>query len=382
MNDAQKKKAARSGRPLKRATMTDVATQAGVSQSTVSLVLNAMTGAKLSEETRQKVLRIASEMGYRLPEGRKAATGAVSAVALPASADAAQARDSRQLILYLVDEISTSPHPVLSVDGAKDEAWSQGALVAVVVTRSNQDMESAVLASMLANPMLVGVIYSTIFTRQAVPPSELDNVPTVLLNCYDTDGAEPRFSSVVPSEVVGGFSATECLVRAGHRRIGFINGEPWMDAAKDRFKGYRRALASADIALDAALIREGDWHYRTGFDCTLSLMREAHPPTAIFCANDLMAVGCLEALQELGLQVPDDVSVMGYDDQEIARHTRPPLTTLLLPNYEMGRLAVELLLDEANGLPQRKRRIKVDVPLVARETVAAPKNLKTISNNT
>ena len=99
MNDAQKKKAARSGRPLKRATMTDVATQAGVSQSTVSLVLNAMTGAKLSEETRQKVLRIASEMGYRLPEGRKAATGAVSAVALPASADAAQARDSRQLIL-------------------------------------------------------------------------------------------------------------------------------------------------------------------------------------------------------------------------------------------------------------------------------------------
>jgi LacI family transcriptional regulator len=354
----------------KRATMTDIAIQAGVSQSTVSLVLNAMTGAKLSKETRQKVLRIANEMGYQLPEGRKPqAANAVTTVGATSS------KDTRRLILYLVDEISTSPHPVISVDGAKDAAWSEGALVAVFATRSNMDIESAVLRSMLGNPMLSGVIYSTIFTRQVVPPPELKGIPTVLLNCYETHSGEPHTSYVLPSEVVGGHTATEYLIKAGHKRIGFINGEPWMDAAKDRFKGYRRALTSADIAFDAALTREGDWQMATGFSCTLSLMQETHPPTAIFCANDLMATGCLEALHQLGLQVPADVSVIGYDDQEIARHTRPPLTTLVLPSYEMGRLATELLLDEVNSLPQRKRRIKVDAQLVERETVAAPKIL-------
>ena len=360
-------KTSRAATSSKRVTMTDIATKAGVSQSTVSLVLNAMTGTKLSKETRQRVLRIAEELSYQLPEGRKSLTTD------PTPSPALPPKDARRLILYLVDEISTSPHPVVSVDGAKDEAWSQGTLVAVFTTRSNADMESAVLAAMLANPLLAGVVYSTIFTRQTVAPAALSTVPTVLLNCYVPEGSEPHFSSIVPSEVVGGTTATEYLIHAGHKRIGFINGEPWMDAAKDRLKGYRRALASADIAYEDTLVREGDWQVTTGFDCTLSLMEHIRPPSAIFCANDLMAVGCLEALRTLGLNVPSDVSVIGYDDQEIARHTHPPLTTLLLPNYEMGRLAVELLLDEANGMPHRKRRIKVEAQLVERGTVMPPR---------
>lgn len=363
MRDMKTSQTSKSG---KRATMTDIATQAGVSQSTVSLVLNAMTGTKLSKETRQRVLRIAEKLGYQLPEGRK------SSAADPTPSPSLPPKDARRLILYLVDEISTSPHPVVSVDGAKDEAWSQGTLVAVFATRSNADMESAVLAAMLANPLLAGVVYSTIFTRQIVPPAALSAVPAVLLNCYMPEGTEPHFSSVLPSEVVGGTTATEYLIHVGHKRIGFINGEPWMNAAKERLKGYRRALASADIAFDEALVREGDWQLATGYDCTLSLMQIAQPPSAIFCANDLMAVGCLEALRTLGLNVPADVSVIGYDDQEIARHTHPPLTTLLLPNYEMGRLAVEMLLDESNGMPHRKRRIKVEVQLVERGTVGPP----------
>jgi LacI family transcriptional regulator len=375
MNDLKKGDAPNTKTAGKRATMTDIAIQAGVSQSTVSLVLNAMTGAKLSKATQQKVLRIANEMGYRLPESRKP-VGANGVAPLSTLNGTAATKDTRRLILYLVDEISTSPHPVISVDGAKDAAWSEGALVAVFATRSNTDIESAVLKSMLTSPMLAGVIYSTIFTRQVTPPPELAAHPTVLLNCYEPQGGEPHFSSVIPSEVVGGYTATEHLIKAGHKRIGFINGEPWMDAAKDRIKGYRRALTSADIAFDPALTREGDWQMATGYSCTLSLMKEPAAPTAIFCANDLMAAGCLEALHELGLQVPADISVIGYDDQEIARHTNPPLTTVVLPNYEMGRLATELLLDESTSPPQRKRRIKVDVQLVERETVAPPKLLK------
>jgi LacI family transcriptional regulator len=98
-------------------------------------------------------------------------------------------------------------------------------------------------------------------------------------------------------------------------------------------------------------------------------MKQPKAPTAIFCANDLMAVGCLEALRELGKQVPRDVAVIGYDDQEIARHTSPPLTTLVLPNYEMGRLAVETLLAQIAAPDGRRRRVKVDGRLVLRQTV-------------
>jgi LacI family transcriptional regulator len=177
---------------------------------------------------------------------------------------------------------------------------------------------------------------------------------------------------VVPAEVAGGHLATETLIEAGHRRIAFINGEPWMDAAQDRLSGYRRALASHDIAYDPALVREGDWQLASGYEHTLSLMRLKPRPSAIFCANDLMALGCLEALRKLDLAVPDAVSVIGYDDQEVSRHTHPPLTTLVLPSYEMGRLAVETLLAEADNPASRRRRLKVECRIVERSSVGPP----------
>lgn len=366
------------GSPQRRATMTDVATRAGVSQSTVSLVLNGAPGTRLSEATRQRVLAAASELSYRLPGGRALARAAAPGAGA-AGPERARAGAGVPFILYLADEISTSPHPVVSIDGAKDEAWAAGAVVAVVAARAKREVEQAALQALLSHPHLVGVIYAAVFTRQTSVPAELAQVPTVLLNCYEDPGlaagARAGRSSVVPAEVAGGHAATERLIEAGHRRIAFINGEPWMDAAQDRLKGYRRALASHDIAYDAGLVRSGDWHVASGYEATLSLMaaaRQAHPPTAIFCANDLMAVGCLEALQKLGLRVPEDVSVIGYDDQEIARHTHPPLTTLELPNYEMGRLAAELLLAERDATSLARRRIKVEGRIVERSTVAAP----------
>lgn len=367
----------------RRATMTDVAKRAGVSQSTVSLVLNGTTGTRLSEQTRTRVMQAAQDLGYQLPGGRPPATQREPR-------HAASDRDRVPLIVYLADEISTSPHPVVSIDGAKDEAWTEGAAVAVFATRSNADIEAAILSTMLHSPTLVGVVYAAVFTRQVTVPAALEGVPTVLLNCYEAEPAhdgkawkglrpregvargEPRRTSVVPSEVVGGHTATEYLIEAGHRRIAMINGEPWMDAARDRLIGYRRALSSADIPLDESLVLSGDWQVATGHEHTLTLMQRPDPPTAIYCANDLMAVGCLEALRQLGLRVPQDVSVLGYDDQEIARHTQPPLTTLVLPSYEMGRLAVETLLAETRDAGTRRRRLKVEGRLVERQTVGPP----------
>jgi len=336
-----------------RPTMTDIAKVTGMSQSTVSLILNNATGAKFSEATRAKVLKAAVDLGYRLAPRAPAAAGS-----------------NPGLIVYLADEISTSPHPVVNIDGARDAAFAHGLLLAVFSTHGNAEVEQLVLDSALANPDVLGVIYATVYTRQVKLPAGLRQVPTVLLNCY-TDPAE--LSSVVPAEVAGGHLATEYLIHAGHRRIGFINGEPWQDAARGRLKGYRTALTTADLLFAPELVRDGDWSSGTGFEETLALMRIEHPPSAIFCANDLMALGAIEDLKQLNFRVPEDISVIGYDDQEIARHTHPPLSTVVLPNYELGRWAVETLLQEtqnqAAGAPVRRRTVKIDGPLIERGSV-------------
>lgn len=342
--------------------MTDIAKLAGVSQSTVSLVLNHMGGAKLSKGTSDRVQQVARELGYRMS---RRASAAVSA---PANA--------RNLIVYITDEISTTPHPAVSIDGAREAAWEHNCLVLVCTTRGDAELERATLDAAKRNPMVLGVVYGTIFTRSVVPPAALlepDGMPCVLLNCYDV---ERRLSSVVPGEVGGGFVATEHLIERGHTRIGFINGEPWMDAARARQRGYRQALATADLPYDARLVREGDWQSGTGFEHSLSLLSLERPPTAIFCANDLMALGAIDAAHQRGLRVPHDLSVIGYDDQEIARHAQPALSTVLLPNLDMGRWAVERLIDEVTenaagtfAIGPSRRQIKMDCPLIRRESV-------------
>ncbi|HEY4925242.1 MAG TPA: LacI family DNA-binding transcriptional regulator [Roseiarcus sp.] len=338
----------------RRPTMTDVAQIAGVSQSSVSLALNEMVGARISQATRVRVIEAARSIGYELPSARRASLIGVGRVS----------------IAYLVDEISTSPHPVVNLDGARDAAWESGHLVTAHVTRSNRELEAFTIQAIKRDSSVIGIIYSTIFTRKVSPPRGLEGMPTVLLNCYAEDR---RFPSVVPGEIAGAHAAACYLIGKGHRRIGFINGEPWMDASADRLKGYRQALAGAGIAFDAALVRNGDWLPLQGHRFALELIAQTPRPTAIFCANDLMAMGALEAAAQKGLRVPQDISIMGYDDQELARYTNPPLSTLVLPNYEMGRRAVELLIGIATrGARAPAATIRVDGPLVERGSVAAP----------
>jgi LacI family transcriptional regulator len=205
----------------RRPTMTDVAKLAGVSQSTVSMVLNHTPGMRMAEATRTRVLKAAGELGYQLPKRE----------------DLSQEPGHRNLIVYLVDEISTSPHPVVSVDGARDAAWQHDCVLSVSVTRNDAEQTDVLLRALLGHPSLLGVVYSTIFTRQVDVPAALADVPTVLLNCHSPSS---KYASVLPGEVGGGQAATEHLIAQGHSRIGFINGEAWMEAAEDRFKGYRR----------------------------------------------------------------------------------------------------------------------------------------------
>jgi len=178
--------------------MTDIAKLTGVSQSTVSLVLNNATGAKFSDATRNKVLKAAQELGYRMT-----AREPLEAVATR------DAGNEKNLIVYLADEISTSPHPVVNIDGARDAAYASGKMLAVYSTHGNADVEQQVLETTLSNPQLFGVIYATVYTRKVTPPAALSQIPTVLLNCYTGDGG---FSSVVPAEVAEPVADAEATV--------------------------------------------------------------------------------------------------------------------------------------------------------------------------
>ena len=345
-------------KPVLRPTMTDIARLAGVSQSCVSLVLNDAPGGRLSEATKQRVKETARQLGYILPPRR---------VATPAASDTPHC----PVLAYVVDEVSISPHPVLNIDGARDAAWSQECLLQVHVTRGDAGLEAASLATIRGDPTIIGVIYASSFTRQVELPAGMDGMKLVMLNCYMQRRIHP---TLLPGEVAGGFAATQHLLDLGHRRIGMIGGEPWMDAARDRLKGYREALTTADIAFDPALLRHGDWSAGSGFQHALTLMQQPRPPTALFCANDMMALGAIDALASLGLTVPLDMSVVGYNDLELVRHMRPPLASCRVPSYDLGYRAAEMLLAHASsGRSLRPLLTKLECQLIPRASTAAPR---------
>jgi LacI family transcriptional regulator len=334
-------------------TMMDVAAEAGVSQATVSLVLSGSKLARLSDATRQRVVEAAERLNYKFVRRS------------PKTAPA-----GRSTILFIADEVSTDPWMSLAFEGARDRALGLGTNVLMAVSHGDSEIEADLLAS-VSGQDLVGVIYGTILTREVNLPDAFAGYNTVLVNCYDGEGALP---AVIPADLLGGRVATEHLIELGRRRIALINGQQGLDNPRDRLKGYRQALTNHDIAFDPALVRPGNWEPSAGYAMTMELMALDSPPDAIFCANDLMAVGCYDALRELGLSVPDDVAVVGFDDREIARSMHPPLTTLVLPQYEMGRVAAEMLLDRASGLNVKASRIKVECELIVRASSTAKRN--------
>jgi LacI family transcriptional regulator len=331
--------------------MMDVAARAGVSQATVSLVLNGSPGVRLSEATRARVREAARELGYKL-----------------ARRGTARIQQEARVIGFVVDELATDPWMSLAFDGAREKALALGVNVILAVTRGDDEVRDATF-DLFEQQSVLGLIYGTILTRSVEPPPILRQKPSVLLNCYD---ARRELPSVLPGDLLGGRAATERLIAGGRRRIAIINGQEGIDASRDRLRGYRQALASNDIPFDPRLVFPGNWEPSSGYEGTRALMALPDPPDAIFCANDMMALGCYEALKERGLRIPEDVSVVGFDDREIAQFMRPPLTTFVLPHYEMGAMAAELLVDLAGGLEVGHSQIKVECPLVDRASVAGP----------
>lgn len=329
-------------------TMMDVAARAGVSQATVSLILNGSSGARFSEATRKKVMDAVNELGYRLPNRSMATDPSDSSV-----------------IAFITDELTTDPWMALAFEGAREKALELGVIVTLGIFRAGEDPNEDVFSLCQRQPLL-GYIFGTILTRKIDPPTALFKIPSVLVNCYDQNRGLP---SILPGDVAGGRAATERLIQAGRRRIGLINGQDGLDNPRDRLRGYKQALASNDFTFDPELVRYGNWEPSSGYSETHALMDLANPPDAIFCANDLMALGCIEALKERGKSIPGDVSVIGFDNRDIAQFIRPPLTTLHLPMFEMGAMAVEMIHDIAGGLKSSHDQLKVECPIIERESV-------------
>ena len=333
----------------KRVTMADVALLAKCTQSTVSVVLNEVPNVKISAETRRRIHEAAARLGYVRER--------------PPLARAKTARD----VAVIFDDLTVCPEAVVAADGVREFTWETGDVVHVYNCHGDAEMESRTIEAILR----VGadaILYSTVRTRQVELPEQLikTTTPVVLFNWYPKDRAQP---SVVPGDVAGGSRATDVLIAAGHRRIGHITGEAWMDLSKDRIRGYRDALATADIPFDPALVLEGNWQLRSGYEATLALMALPRPPTAIFCGNDRMAIGCYEALKQLGLSIPGDVSVIGFDDDEIAAQLIPTLTTLKFPRHLMGAWAAERALSLGANREASYRIAKIECELVERESV-------------
>lgn len=323
-----------------RVTMKEVALHAGVSQSTVSFVLNGNDDMRISAETRRRVLRAVAELGYR-PRGAGRPTKAAG----------------QRVLGVMFDEVATSPFAAISIEGVQEEAWKSGVLVEVVMTGGDRNYEAAVLRKWAAD-RVAGVVHASILTRRVEPPAGLSRHRAVLMNCYDRDG---RLPSVVPAERRGGAAAAALLLEAGHRRIAFISGESWMEASDQRMEGYERALRAAGLGVDPALIEAGNFLPSGGHAATHRLLDRTRPD-AIFCANDLMAVGCYEALKERGERVGETIAVMGYDDQEIAQHLNPPLSTVLLPHREMAQWCARRCLAPTDAPPEQLRMTCPTVP--------------------
>ena len=338
----------------KRATMNDIALAAGVSQATVSLVLNEVPNARVSAATRARVKGLADGMGYG--RGRLAGRALLG-----------RALDTR-VIGMLIDDVTGTPFAAPLIDGARVAAAAQGCVVAMFCTGADPAIEQAALQVLEATGVL-GVIYATLVTRIVTPPARLDALPTVLLNCHDKGR---HFASVTPGDVTAGFAATEVLIKAGHRRIAHLAGEDWGEAARDRALGYRRALTSHDIGFDPALQAGPAWTVASGRERTLQLLDLTEPPTAIFCFNDRVAIGCYEALAQRGLRVPEDMSVIGFDNDDLVANLQPPLSTMVLPHDEMARWAVGQLLERGDRA-LTVRRVKIECDPLLRGSVGPPK---------
>jgi LacI family transcriptional regulator len=335
-----------------RATIRDVAEAAQVSVTTVSHVLNEVSGARVAADTRRRVTEAADRLGYapsRMARGL---------------------RLQESLTLALIgDHLVTTPYAGRIVLGAHDAAFDRGRSLLLFNTGGSAAAEERVLGT-LDSYQVDGVIYAAMYHHEVTVPAALARYPVVLLDCFAGPDAPP---AVVPDEYQGAAGAMEQLIAMGHRRVGHLTVPEDIPAKVARLRAAQDALAA--VGAPEPILREASNDAAGGFAAASAVLSSPDRPTALFCFSDRMAMGAYRAAAEQGLRIPEDLSVVGFDDQElIADSLHPGLTTVALPHYEMGVWAVNSLIDLAHG-DGSLRPGEIDLmpcPVVVRTSVAPP----------
>lgn len=337
----------------RRTSIRDVAAEAGVSVTTVSHVLNQVDGTRVSAPTRERVEAVARRLGY-------AANGLARGLRLQRS----------HTLALLSDRIVTTPHAGRIILGAQEAASARGWVLMLLTTGDDPEVERREIRALMQH-RVDAVVYATMFHREVTVPAELRALPVVLLDATSADRTLP---SVVPDEVGAGRRATRELLDHGHTRIAFLNNVDDIPATHGRLRGHRAELAAAGVP--AGPVAEDRSDTPGGYRAAARVLARADRPTALLCFNDRMAMGAYRAAAEHGLRVPGDVSVVGFDNQElIADGLHPGLTTVALPHYEMGAWAVDTIvghLDTTPDEPPPAVHKTMPCPLIRRASVAAP----------
>lgn len=337
-----------------RATLRDVAERVGVHSSTVSRVLNPKTRPMVSKTVAERVLEVASEMGYR------------------ANPFAYSLKTNRSFTVgVLIPDITNPVFPPI-IRGIEKVLGPAGYTTILADSDEDPDVEQGILDRMRAR-QVDGLILATAHRAdQVVEECEADGIPFVLIN--RTMAGEGIYS--VTNDDFGGIAmAVEHLFDLGHRRIAHLAGPQDLSTGFERYRGYLEALKAHGMEVDPDLVfvcrafteEEG----KIGLE---ALLDSARPFTAVIAGNDLLALGCYDALEERALRCPDDISVTGFNDMPFVDKFRPPLTTVRIPHYEMGTTAADILLRllEGNGEAQPKSVCQTLELIVRGSTAKAP----------
>jgi LacI family transcriptional regulator len=331
-----------------RVTLLDVARRAGVSRTTASFVMAGRTDMRISAEAEHRVLHAARELNYR------------------PNLMARSLRTKLTRTIGLVsDTIATEAFAGELVRGSLSTALHHQHLLFVGETGGDDTVEVRLVQDMLDRGV-DGFIYASMYTRRARPPATLRGHRFVLLNCIAEDN---RIPAVLPDERGAGASAAGALLAAGHRRRIFLVGETPAEvyAARERRTGVEVELAREGVALAGTV--ECVWWPEASYEAVRELLGTGADAAALICLNDRVAFGAYQAVAEAGLRVPEDVSVVSFDDSHLASWLRPQLTSVAIPHFELGRRAVEMLL--ADAYPHEVH--KVPMPLRERASVGPPR---------
>jgi LacI family transcriptional regulator len=337
-------------------TMRDIADHVGVSVSTVSLVLNQRDSGRVKSEVAAHIRRTADTLGY-----------------VPNQLARSLKTSQTHTIGMVADQVATVPFAGHMVGGAQQAAWKDGYLLLMIDTDGNAESQTPAVQSLLQRN-IDALVIAPAFHRSVDVPFVPASIPVVVLDGRPSDPASTA-DWVVPDEEQGARDAVEHLIAAGHRRIGFCSVAAYPIAAELRRRGYEKALHDAGLALDAALVVVAeDAATRDGVQAAEELLSRTDRPTAVFCFGDQIAMGFYQVAARLGLRVPEDLSVVGFDNQQfVAEALSPGLTTVQLPHAAMGAWAAERALERVRGEVRGGAEGRLmPCPLVQRSSVAPP----------